>query len=46
MKSSTDFTKCGPKIFKLLTNKQKELFGFTSISPNLIFQKKPKKFIL
>ena len=43
MKSSTDFTKCGPKIFKLLTNKQKELFGFTSISPKFDFSKKTKK---
>ena len=33
IKPSTDFTKCGSKIFKLLNNKQKELFGFTSIPP-------------
>lgn len=33
LKSSTDFTKCGLKIFKMLKPKQKELLGFTSISP-------------
>ena len=43
MKSSTDFTKCGNKIFKILSNKQKELFGFTSISPVYDFKKKTKK---
>ena len=42
IKPATDWTKCGPKIFKLLNNKQKELFGFTSIPPkfNLKTQKK------
>ena len=42
LKPATDWTKCGPKIFKLLNNKQKELFGFTSIPPkfNLKTQKK------
>lgn len=43
MKSSTDFTKCGKKIFKLLNNKQKELFGFNSIPPKFDFKKKIKK---
>ena len=33
IKPSTDFTKCGSSIFKMLNPKQKELFGFTSISP-------------
>lgn len=33
IKPSTDWTKCGPKIYKVLNQKQKELFGFTSISP-------------
>ena len=33
IKPSTDFTKCGNKIFKLLNKKQKELFGFNSIVP-------------
>lgn len=43
MKPSTDFTFCGPKIFKKLTTKQKELFGFTSIPPRYDFKKKTKK---
>ena len=38
IKPSTDWTKCGPKIFKLLNDKQKELFGFTSISPKFNFK--------
>lgn len=33
IKPSTDWTKCGSKIYGLLNTKQKELFGFTSISP-------------
>jgi len=33
IKPSTDFTKCGSKIFKLLNRKQRQLFGFTSIPP-------------
>jgi len=33
IKPSTDWAKCGPKIFGLLNDQQKELFGFTSISP-------------
>ena len=40
IKPSTDWTKCGPKIYKLLNQKQKELFGFTSISPAFDFKKK------
>jgi ectoine hydroxylase-related dioxygenase (phytanoyl-CoA dioxygenase family) len=40
IKPSTDFTKCGAKIFKLLKPKQKELLGFTSISPRFDFKKK------
>jgi ectoine hydroxylase-related dioxygenase (phytanoyl-CoA dioxygenase family) len=40
IKPSTDFTKCGTKIFKMLNNKQKELFGFSSISPKFNFKKK------
>ena len=43
MKPSTDFTFCGTKIFKMLTNKQKELFGFTSIPPRFDFKRKTKK---
>ena len=33
IKPSTDFTKCGNKIFKKLNDKQKKLFGFNCISP-------------
>ena len=40
IKPATDWTKCGVKIFKLLNKKQKELFGFTSISPKFDFVKK------
>lgn len=43
MKSSTNFINCGPKIFKMLNNNQKELFGFTSIPPSYDFKKKTKK---
>jgi len=39
IKPSTDWTKCGPVIYKLLNKKQKELFGFTSISPKFNFKK-------
>ena len=42
IKPSTDFTKCGVKIFKKLNNKQKELFGFNSISPRFNFKKQIK----
>ena len=43
MKPSTNFIKCGKKIFNLLNNKQKELLGFNSISPTYDFKKKIKK---
>ncbi len=33
IKPSTDFTKCGNKIFQQLNDKQKKLFGFNCISP-------------
>ena len=39
IKPSTDFTKCGAKIFKMLNQRQKELFGFSSISPRFDFKK-------
>jgi len=42
IKPSTDFTKCGKKIFKKLNSKQKELFGFTSISPSFNFKSKTR----
>ena len=42
IKPSTDWTKCGSKIFKLLNKRQKELFGFTSISPRFNFKKQNK----
>jgi hypothetical protein len=43
MKPSTDFTKCGKKIFNMLNNKQKELFGFNCISPSFNFKNKTKE---
>ena len=43
MKPSTNFLKCGKKIFKKLNSKQKELFGFNSISPSYDFINKTKK---
>lgn len=43
IKPSTNWTKCGSKIFKLLNKKQKELFGFTSISPSFNFKKQTRK---
>ena len=42
IKPSTDFTKCGLNIFKILNNKQKELFGFNSISPKFNFKKQTR----
>lgn len=42
IKPSTDWTKCGPKIFKKLNQKQKELFGFTSISPKFNLKTKTR----
>ena len=46
IKPSTNFTKCGNKIFKMLTPKQKHLFGFTSISPSYDFVKNTKKIYM
>tara|TARA_B110000977_G_scaffold157250_1_gene200221 strand:+ start:118 stop:963 length:846 start_codon:yes stop_codon:yes gene_type:complete len=43
IKPSTDWTKCGAKIFKLLNKKQKELFGFTSISPRFNLKTQSRK---
>lgn len=43
IKPSTDFTKCGKTIFRMLNSVQKELFGFTSISPKFNFKKKNRK---
>ncbi len=42
IKPSTEWTKCGPSIYKLLNNKQKELFGFNSISPEFNLKKQYK----
>ncbi len=42
IKPSTDFTKCGNKIFKLLNSKQKELFGFNSIVPKFDLKKQSR----
>ena len=44
LKPATDFTKCGPTIYKTLNQKQKQLFGFNSIPPRFNFktQKKPR----
>ena len=42
IKPSTDFTKCGKKIFKMLTEDQKRIFGFNSISPKFNFKKKSR----
>ena len=39
IKPSTNFTKCGSKIFNQLNNKQKELFGFNSIIPKFNLKK-------
>lgn len=38
IKPSTDFTKCGSRIYKMLNNKQKELLGFNSIPPKFNFK--------
>ena len=38
IKPSTDFTRCGKNIYKLLNRKQKELFGFNSIVPRFNFK--------
>ena len=42
IKPSTDWTKCGSKIFKKLSQRQKVLFGFTSISPKLNLKTKAR----
>ena len=42
IKPSTNYTKCGNIIFKKLNNKQKELFGFNSISPRFNFKKQTR----
>lgn len=42
IKPSTDFTACGKKIFDNLDKKQKELFGFTSISPKFSLRNKSR----
>ncbi len=42
IKPSTDWTKCGPKIFNLLNTQQKQLFGFTSISPKFNLKTKSR----
>jgi len=42
IKPSTNYTKCGPKIFNKLNTKQKELFGFNCISPSFNFKKKTR----
>ena len=39
IKPSTNFTKCGSKIFNQLNDKQKELFGFNSIIPKFNLRK-------
>ncbi len=43
IKPSTDFTKCGPKIFNKLNNNQKQIFGFNSISPRYNFKTNSRK---
>ena len=43
MKPSTDFTKCGPSIYKQLNKTQKKLFGFNSISPKFNLRSKSSK---
>ena len=42
IKPSTDYTKCGSKIFNKLNIKQKELFGFNCISPRFNFKKQTR----
>jgi ectoine hydroxylase-related dioxygenase (phytanoyl-CoA dioxygenase family) len=44
IKPATDFTRCGQRIFKLLNNKQKELFGFNSKSPTFNLIKKTRRY--
>ncbi len=42
IKPATDFTKCGKKIYKMLNNNQKRIFGFSSIAPKFNFKKQSK----
>ena len=42
IKPSTDFTKCGEKIFKQLNLNQKKLFGFNCIVPKFNFKTKSR----
>jgi len=42
IKPATDFTKCGNKIYKILNNRQKQIFGFNSISPKFNFKTKTR----
>ncbi len=42
IKPSTDFTKCGEKIFKMLNYNQKKLFGFNCITPRFNLKKKSR----
>lgn len=39
IKPATDFTKCGKQIFNMLSENQKKIFGFNSISPKYNFKK-------
>ena len=43
IKPGTDFTKCGPKIYKMLNKKQKELFGFNCIPPRFNLRKQSRE---
>lgn len=43
IKPATDFTKCGIKIYKMLNQNQKQLFGFNSISPIFNFKKQTRQ---
>lgn len=43
IKPSTDFTKCGEKIFKMLNYNQKKLFGFNCITPKFNLKNKSRK---
>ena len=42
IKPSTDFTKCGKKIYQLLNDHERQLFGFNSISPKYDFKNKTR----
>jgi ectoine hydroxylase-related dioxygenase (phytanoyl-CoA dioxygenase family) len=43
IKPSTDFTKCGKNIYRMLNKNQKEIFGFNSISPKFNFNAMTKE---